>query len=172
MRFEEYVSYQAPPGYRDELIHGEVRLAPAPKPDHQDICIRLQDLLRGVVPDSSLVRFDMTLHIGPEEGPLPDVLVIGKDRWMAARARHSYPEGSPELAIEVLSPSNKEQEMLDKKDLYLAHGSLACWIVDPETKTVTVWQKRICHKYRYEDSIPLPSAIGGGLVRVADIFEC
>jgi Uma2 family endonuclease len=40
----------------------------------------------------------------------------------------------PDLLIEVLSPSNKEYDLIKKKDLYEKFGVQEYWIVDPDTK--------------------------------------
>ena len=45
---------------------------------------------------------------------------------------------APDLAVEVLSPSNTAAEMLRKLNDYLGHGVRLVWIVDPETRSVAV----------------------------------
>lgn len=47
-------------------------------------------------------------------------------------------EGKPALVIEVLSPSNTEEEVNEKADDYLAAGIPLVWIVDPHLQAVTV----------------------------------
>ena len=53
-------------------------------------------------------------------------------------ARHlkdtGYVTEAPEICIEVMSPSNSWQEMLDKMPLYFEVGALEVWIVDVEGK--------------------------------------
>ena len=39
---------------------------------------------------------------------------------------------TPELCVEIRSPSNSIGEMLAKKDLYLARGAQEFWLVDEE----------------------------------------
>jgi len=82
MTFADYMNYAAPPGMRDELLHGEIILSPSPKVPHQDLCS------------------------DGEEGPRPDVFVIDRKRWAEASQSGGYPIGSPQLIVEVRSPSN------------------------------------------------------------------
>lgn len=47
-------------------------------------------------------------------------------------------DGVPTLVVEILSPSNTEEEVNEKTDDYLAVGVPLVWIVDPHYQTVTV----------------------------------
>lgn len=49
-------------------------------------------------------------------------------------------EGPPVLAIEILSPSDKLEDVNEKVDEYLAAGVALVWVVDPHFHTVTVFQ--------------------------------
>ncbi|NOT62769.1 MAG: Uma2 family endonuclease [Acidobacteria bacterium] len=41
---------------------------------------------------------------------------------------------APEICVEVVSPSNKEEEIKHKVELYLAKGALEVWVVDDQKK--------------------------------------
>src|SRR5262249_21301331 len=47
-------------------------------------------------------------------------------------------EGPPVLAVEILSPSDRQEEVADKVRLYLETGVALVWLVDPEFSTVLV----------------------------------
>jgi Uma2 family endonuclease len=49
-------------------------------------------------------------------------------------------EGPPVLAVEILSPSDKLEDVNEKVDEYLAAGVALVWVVDPHFHTVTVFQ--------------------------------
>lgn len=51
-----------------------------------------------------------------------------------------YPTQAPDIAVEVLSPSNTASEMTYKITTYLRYGSRLVWVVDPEKRTVTVYR--------------------------------
>jgi Uma2 family endonuclease len=169
--FSEYVSYQAPFGFRDELIDGKVVLSPSANRRHADLCCRIYDLLKERLNTSFVVRLDTTHHLGDREGPRPDVFVIGRERWIAADQTNGFPEGSPELAIEVLSPSNTGTEMSTKRDLYLSDPRcLEVWEVDEERQEISRYTRQEKTEYSLADSILVPSKIGHGSISLAAIF--
>jgi len=47
-------------------------------------------------------------------------------------------EGAPVLAVEILSPSDVQEDIDEKIDSYLANGTALVWIVDPHFQTVRV----------------------------------
>ena len=52
-------------------------------------------------------------------------------------------EGPPVLAVEILSPSDKLENVNEKVDEYLASGVSLVWVVDPHFQTVTVFQSGV-----------------------------
>ena len=52
-----------------------------------------------------------------------------------------YFEGPPVLAVEILSPSDKQEEIDEKILVYLESGVAVVWIVNPKLKTVTVYRR-------------------------------
>jgi Uma2 family endonuclease len=50
--------------------------------------------------------------------------------------------GPPDLAVEILSPSDAAGDVLEKVQDWLNGGCRAVWVVDPQTRTVTVYRTR------------------------------
>lgn len=73
-----------------------------------------------------------------DERYMPDVGFISKTKYPELTGAAWIPH-APDLAVEVLSPSNTAREMAIKVTNYLAAGTLL-WVVDPEDKTVSVHQ--------------------------------
>ena len=48
-----------------------------------------------------------------------------------------YYDGPPILAVEILSPSDKHEEIVRKVEAYLASGTVV-WVLDPDFQTVSV----------------------------------
>ena len=69
---------------------------------------------------------------------IPDVSFIRWDRLPERRV--PVPVVSPDLAIEVLSESNTEQEMQDKLEEYFAGGTRLAWIIDPRIRTARIYR--------------------------------
>ncbi len=172
MTFAEYMTYKAPPGFKDELIHGEVRLSPGAKAEHQEICKRLERLLDAAISSTFIAQRDTTIYVAGAEGLRPDVFVIRKDRWnLARKSALGYPEGVPELVIEVRSASNSDPEMEQKRSIYFSDPRcVAFWVVNPEAKAVSVFTSAGAALLSSAHSLELPAAMGGS-ISLADIFE-
>jgi Uma2 family endonuclease len=52
-----------------------------------------------------------------------------------------YPTTSPDIAVEILSPSNTASEMNYKINAYLQYGSRLVWVIDPEKQSAAVYRK-------------------------------
>jgi len=71
---------------------------------------------------------------------IPDVSFISWDRIPGRRTPHEpIPDLSPDLAVEVLSPSNTPEEMAGKRRDYFGSGTRLVWQIDPETRTADVY---------------------------------
>lgn len=64
-----------------------------------------------------------------------DLVVVRTGRVLG---RADFVAGGPELAIEILSPSNRHGEIRRKVSEYLAAGSERVWVLDPKRRTVVV----------------------------------
>lgn len=77
------------------------------------------------------------LETDPDTVLAPDVSFIAAGRaWPDESA--GWPRIAPDLAVEVLSPSNTRAGIALKVEIYLAAGVRLVWVVDPEARTVTV----------------------------------
>jgi Uma2 family endonuclease len=71
----------------------------------------------------------------------------------------SYPDGSPQLAVEVVSPSNRPARICRKVEVYLKNGGLAVWVVYPEKQKVLLATAEDETEYRRDEHVPLPSEL-------------
>ncbi len=177
--FADYLTYTAPPGMRDELLHGEIIFSPAANRRHQDICHQIVKLLEQIIRPEFVVRQDTTINLTGwqgKEGPCPDVFVIDRQRWVEADQHGGYPVGSPQLVVEVKSPSNNLSELEDKAALFLAEGALAVWIVDLEDWCLTSYVSDSSQQTRWlkgmrVDVPPELSQTKHGSLSVSEIFD-
>jgi Uma2 family endonuclease len=118
--------------------------------------MKLRDhLLRS--PDVSFIRWDSVLD--------PEEIINPRTGWC------NYP---PDLAVEVLSPSNTEKEMRIKLDEYVRAGVKIVWIVDPERQEVDVYTRPrfiAAKTYRLDDHLDGGKVLPGFILRVSDIFK-
>jgi Uma2 family endonuclease len=69
---------------------------------------------------------------------IPDVAYISEQKLLG-QDEDGYYRGAPDLAVEVVSPSNSPTEMQERAGEYLDADARLVWIVDAKTKTVDVY---------------------------------
>lgn len=130
-----------PNGVRDELVRGEVIVNPSPTLDHSFVVTRLLVLLHGHADANGLgeVSFNLDAYFGPDDVRRPDLLF-----YIAARqhvlSADEKPHESPDLCVEVLSPSTIDYDRNDKFDLYQSAGVPFYWIVDPMEQALEAYK--------------------------------
>ena len=145
---------EAAGGY-EELHQGEIVMVAWPKQPHAEVQYSIQMELIRVIGDAAMVRIEMAFRARPEfEIRRADVGVVGVARMkMALKA--GYISGAPEIVIEVESPSNTAREFREKKELCLANGAIAFWVVYPDLREITVAFSEGSRIYRDGDEIEL-----------------
>ena len=99
----------------------------------------------------------------------PDVAFVREDRLDFDGTR--FAPLAPDLAVEVLSPSNTVSEIHDKVLDYLEAGTRLVWVVDPASRTVTVYRSRDeIRLLRADDEIDGADVLPGFHRRVAELF--
>ena len=98
-----------------------------------------------------------------------DIAVVGKDRAHELFTNDVI-EGAPDLAVEVLSPSNTVSDMKLKTRQLLDAGAKQVWIVDPELREVDVYSRAGSANYREGDTLSAGDALPGFEIAVSDIF--
>ncbi len=103
----------------------------------------------------------------------PDLLYISKEN--SHIIKKDYIRGVPNLIIEILSPNNRQHDLIMKKHLYEKFGVKEYWIIDPDDESVMIYKSRK-GKYdrgkRYiEDDIITTPLIKGLEVPLKEIFK-
>ena len=101
----------------------------------------------------------------------PDVAFVTRSR-VPASSQGGFFRGAPDLAVEVRSPSNSAREMATKANGYLAAGTRLVWVVDPDSRTVTVYRPdRSPVELASEGYLDGYDVLPGFRVAVAAIFD-
>jgi Uma2 family endonuclease len=69
---------------------------------------------------------------------IPDLAFVSESRIPDAADRDGFWHFAPDLAVEVLSPSNSASDMHQKIMEYFSAGARTVWVVDPRLRSVTV----------------------------------
>ncbi len=129
-------------GGRLELHRGRVvRMAPV-GPDHGERAGRLSGRLDAFSERHNLgrIRVETGYWMGtnPDHILAPDVSFVREARAAEETVRHGAVEQAPDLAIEIVSPSERENDVASKVADYLAAGVSRVWVVRPALRTITV----------------------------------
>jgi Uma2 family endonuclease len=155
-----------------ELHEGELVEASFPVLIHGELQDRLRTFLAVLLGHVGIVRIELPFQIlraALQTKRRADVGFFTFDR--AAEAfKNGILEGAPNLIIEVLSASNTAVKLNREARLYLANGAQEFWEVDYDSKTIRV-RRADRHDRVYELDETIALSIGGGHLKVADVFE-
>ncbi len=168
---EQFLRFESPRGFRCELINGDIILSPDPKAPHYDICERLHNFLAQVCPEprfKTVQRINLRLRIA-DQMPSPDVAVFDYQAWVDAQAS-GYPETTPFLVAEVISPSNRKRSTAAKVERYIESGVPAVWVIYPKRKVLEVHSKNGVTFYAASDMLSMPAELPPASFAVRQIF--
>lgn len=80
------------------------------------------------------------LTSNPDTVRAPDLWFVRSDRIPAAGIPRTFWPGAPDLAVEVLSPSDRFVDVLEKVRDYLEAGTRLVWVIDPEGRSAAVFR--------------------------------
>ena len=132
-------------GFRYELVKGAlVQTAPAGS-EHGALAMRIGWRLAQHVETHKLgeaFAADTGFHIAsnPDTVRAPDLAFVRQERVAAAGDVRGFWPGAPDLAVEVISPSDTYTEVEDKVLDWLRAGTLMVVVVNPRQRTVTVYR--------------------------------
>lgn len=132
---EEFLDLPETPG-KQELLDGELITLPVAKSDHMRISLDVYLMLLAAVPKSRVwheTGYQLTRGLLQ-----PDVSVSWPDQPVV----NGWLQGAPMLAVEVVSPSNKAQDIDRKTSAYLEEGAAEVWVIYPATRSMSVFRKQ------------------------------
>jgi Uma2 family endonuclease len=161
---------------RCELIYGELVMMSPAGFTHGEVASRIGRLIGNFVEDN-----DLGVTLGAETGYIlarnpdlvraPDVSVVQKGRLPGGPLNKFFP-GAPDLTVEVVSPDDTMREVSDKADLWVAHGAVSAWVVDPNSQTVTIHRRGMQPiNLGIPDDLRDDPAIPGFVLAVSKIFR-
>ena len=137
LTFEDYL--QTSDDERYELLDGALTTMPAPSIAHQHVAMKLGTRLDSFVEEANLgVVFSAPTDVVLTQTDVvqPDLMFISSER--AGIVTTANIQGAPDLIVEIRSDSTAERDETLKRQLYEECSVQEYWLVDPETKTITV----------------------------------
>ena len=155
-----------------EYVKGELVPMSIPTMIHGEISTNIVTLLNNYVRQHQLGRVyiaETTFQIG-ESGRKPDVAFVSQERL--PENRHQASPIPPDLAIEVVSPSDKFYDVQEKALEYLDADTKMVWVIEPIARTVIVYRSRSDIKILTQnDTLTGEEVVSGFQCAVAEIFE-
>ncbi len=142
--YQDYLQLPDKPGYRYEVLEGILVKDPSPNVMHQRVSRRLQrnleDYFWSVDPDGEVFYAPLDTTLGEINVVQPDLFYVsGEQKNIIKEARI---DGSPTLIVEILSPTSRRKDRLQKMRIYQKAWVQHYWIVDPEEKTLECFALR------------------------------
>ena len=160
---------------RHELEAGWLVSEPLPSLLHDRVRRTLERILETFVARHRLGEVfgeaGFVLARDPDTVRGPDLSFVTRERLVGVDYARFF-EGAPDLAIEILSPSNRPYQVRAKVADYLAAGCRLVWVVNPERRIVTTYRALLAPRVLLaDDELDGEDLLPGLRVNVGSIFE-
>jgi Uma2 family endonuclease len=153
------VKKMTPPGWKHGVVVGRLSLLLTQFVEQHDLGLVLEG-------DAGFV-----LAREPDTVRAPDYAFIRKDRLPAEEPEEAYWPGPPDLAVEVISPGDTVHEIDDEVKAWLDAGTLMVWVVNPKSRSVTVYRSATNIKtLAGNEELSGEDVVAGFRCRVRDVF--
>ena len=172
---EEFLVHPLPDG-KAELVRGELRVTPPVGGPHFCVASNIHLLLASYVKARGLGRAfgdgGYQLMQLPRTVRAPDASFVRAGRLPAEGIGPGLLKLAPDLAVEVLSPSESPSELAEKLDDYRMCAIPLVWVVDPVRRTVMIIARDAPARWLREgDVLDAGDVIPGFSCAVAELFE-
>ena len=173
MTLEQYMALPADERFIDEVSRGQLVREPRPGFEHGFLVARLCTLFARYLERQPIAQIIAEAGFVLASTPLairgPDVAIVRNERLHDERVA-GFLRGAPDIAIEVVSPSNRPGELLTKVAEFLEAGTQAVWVVYPRTRTVIVHDAGGDVSFYDADSVVIAAILPGFELAVREIF--
>ena len=126
---------------RCELVRGTLKMMIPAGDEHGRIVVAITHAVASHVRSRQLgvlhgAETGFVLARDPDTVRAPDLAFTGTER--ASPPARGFVPAAPDLAVEVLSPDDRPGYVREKVAEWLEAGTLAVWVIDPRTRTVTI----------------------------------
>lgn len=171
----EFDRLEPPDELRYELDEGELIEMVRPRYDPHNRIVRAID--RALLayldknPIGEVLTSDNLFVLGPNTKRIPDLSFLTTERVRQIQPDTDI-EGAPDLAIEVLSPSDTATAMRRKVKQYFAAGSRAVWLVYPESREIEIRESATgpSRVLGEDETLDAPELLPGFSAKVGSFF--
>jgi Uma2 family endonuclease len=128
--------------HKYELISGVVKMSPASL-KHDNIAAKLIMRIGLYLEQNPIGQFyasSVGFRLGENYVVSPDASFVRSDRLPGGDNPETYGDFAPDLAVEVISPNDRDADTEEKVQLYLTHGTRLIWVIYPRLRTTTIYR--------------------------------
>lgn len=162
--------------HRVDLVEGELRRMTPAGFEHGRLAMLLGYIVMDFVRRHHLgvvvaAETGFVLQRAPDTVLAPDVAFIAADRAPGHGEQRGFAELTPDLVVEVVSPSDRASEVVEKALLWLDAGARLVWIVDASEALVTAYEPNgVAHLLRGDDVLHGGDVLPGFSLRLSELF--
>ncbi|HET6247735.1 MAG TPA: Uma2 family endonuclease [Tepidisphaeraceae bacterium] len=159
-----------------ELVRGRIVQLTKPKPRHGRVAMRIGTAIFVFVRDNKLgevyaAETGFIAGRNPDSVRAPDVAFV-RTEIAATHNEDEWLPHAPDLAVEVVSPSDRPEQVADKVQMWLSGGGRSVWVFDPKARTATVYsQDEVVRRFSASEELTDQSVLPGFKFLVGDAFE-
>ncbi|MCS7208582.1 MAG: Uma2 family endonuclease [Fimbriimonadales bacterium] len=172
-RYTEQDLLQMPnDGRKYELVNGRIQVVPTGG-RHGWIGSRLIGKVFRVLPDA-MFAFDSSTGFRMASGNIrsPDFALMRAQRFPEGKPTDAFPDGAPDLAVEIVSPSENLNDLYQKVLEYFESGAQQVWLLFPDRKQVYRYIAPLeVEVLRENDVLTGGELLPDFAVRVGELFE-
>jgi Uma2 family endonuclease len=127
-------------GPRYQLIEGELYMSPAPNRYPQVISRNIGFMLLKYLeanPRGEVYHAPFDVYLSEHDVFQPDIVFIARENFKVLT--DAGVEGTPDFAVEILSPRTAYLDKKSKLRVYARAGLKELWIIDPEPRLIQVY---------------------------------
>jgi len=173
LSFTQFMDLPESEGIVYELDEGELLMEASPTLRHNLIRQRIAMAMTEFIEarELGLVVEEMDFRLSDNTVRNPDVAFIEAAQANALDQDRSPIDGAPALAVEVVSPSNRAEDMARKVHQYLQAGCQVVWIAYPSLRMIESHSKQGVRQIREPEALENQDPLRGFSLSLSYIFD-
>jgi len=174
LTFEEFTALPEQEGVFRELDEGVVVEMPRASVPHGRVQLNTGAALLAWLREAGAdvqVSANTPFVLTQDTVRIPDVCLVRKSSWEGMEVVRGALRGAPDLAVEVISPTNSAEDLDRKVEQYLRAGTEAVWLLYPETRHVIAYRRSgEIRKFEAGAILEEPGLLPGLAIPVDELF--
>lgn len=179
--YKDYISWNLQE--QVELIQGYLfRMSPAPSSEHQEIGLNIGSAMHSFLKNKNckvfMAPYDVRFY-NPDDPDMIITNVVQPDICAICdlhKIDHRGCLGSPDMIVEILSPSTSEKDLNHKYELYRSYGVREYWVVFPTEKSMLIYKldksgEYVSSRLFTRSDIVDSSVLDGFSLDLSEVFE-